>query len=174
MIRATMMILALAAAAAGSAPAASPAPDFTHVQPAEWINSEPLALANLAGRVVLVEFWTFDCINCRRSLPWLEAVHARYRDAGLVIVGVHSPELARERDADNVRAAVKQLGIEYAVMLDPDFSTWKAFGNRYWPAFYLIDRQGRIAATVFGELHDGTARGDAFEQEIRRLLAVRG
>ncbi len=169
-----MLIFALAASAAGSAPAATQAPEFTHAKPAEWLNSEPLTLAGLRGRVVLVEFWTFECINCRRSLPWLKAVHSRYHDAGLVVVGVHSPEFESERDADNVRAAVKRLGIEYAVMLDQDFSTWNAFENRYWPAFYLIDRRGRVAGSAFGELHLDTARGDGFEQDVRRLLAERG
>ncbi len=146
-------------------------PEFTHPDAVDWINSGPLTREDLKGRVVLVEFWTFDCINCRRTLPWLKAVHARYGDEGLVIVAVHSPEFAAEREPDNVHAAVRRLGIEYPVMLDADFSYWNALGNRYWPAVYLVDRKGRIAARTFGELHPGTARGDGVEQEIRRLLA---
>lgn len=164
------MLAAHLASGAGNA-VADQAPEFTHRQTAEWINSEPLTLANLRGRVVLVEFWTYDCINCRNTLPWLKAAHARYRDRGLVVVSVHSPEFAQERDADNVRAAVQRLGIEYPVMLDNDFSYWKAFENRFWPAFYLIDRQGRVQASAFGELHAGTARGDGIEKTIQRLLA---
>lgn len=150
---------------------AGQAPEFTHRQAGEWINSDALTLESLRGRVVLVEFWTYGCSNCRNTLPWLKAVHARYRDQGLVVVGVHSPEFPQERDPGNVRAAVERLGITYPVMLDNDFSYWKAFANRYWPAFYAIDRQGRVHASAFGELHAGTARGDGFEKTIQRLLA---
>ncbi len=173
MTRVLTMLAVLAAVLATDAGAAlaDRAPEFTHRQTTEWINSEPLTLANLRGRVVLVEFWTYGCSNCRNTLPWLKAAHARYRDQGLVVVSVHSPEFAQERDAANVRAAVQRLGIEYAVMLDNDFSYWKAFENRYWPAFYLIDRRGRIQASEFGELHAGTARGDGVEKAIQRLLA---
>jgi thiol-disulfide isomerase/thioredoxin len=149
------------------------APEFTHSSPTEWINSEPRTVASLQGRVVLVEFWTFDCVNCRRTLPWLKAMHARYRDEGLVIVSVHTPELTHERDAANVRAAVKKLGIDYPIMLDNDFSYWNALGNHYWPACYLIGRTGRIEAMEIGELHRGEARGDRFERQIQRLLAAR-
>ena len=104
-------------------------------------------------------------------MPWLKAAHARYLDQGLVVVSVHSPEFPQEHDAGNVRAAVGRLGISYPVMLDNDFTYWKAFENRYWPAFYLIDRQGRVQASAFGELHAETARGDGFEKTIQRLLA---
>jgi thiol-disulfide isomerase/thioredoxin len=149
------------------------APELPHSDAASWINSPPLTLADLRGEVVLIEFWTFDCINCRRSLPWLAAMHERYRDQGLVVVGVHTPELAHERDPDNVRDAVERLGVTYPVMLDADYSYWNALGNRYWPAFYLVDRTGRIEATAIGELHLDDARGDRFEDEIRSLLADR-
>lgn len=157
--------------AARSETATAPAPEFTHRAPADWINSAPLTLDELRGRVVLIEFWTYDCINCRRTLPWLKAMHARYARDGLVVVGVHSPEFAHERGAARVRAAVERLGIEYAVMLDDDFSYWKALDNRFWPAFYLVGRGGRIERSAVGELHAGTARGDQVEEEIRRLLS---
>ena len=168
MIRILAILPALAASLAmeaGSAPAVR-APEFTHRQAAEWINSEPLTLEKLRGQVVLVEFWTYGCSNCRNTMPWLKAAHAHYRDQGLVVVSVHSPEFEEERDADNVRVAVKRLGVEYPVMLDNDFSYWKAFNNRYWPAFYLIDRQGRVQASAFGELHVGTARVDDFVERL--------
>lgn len=171
MTRATAILTVLAACLTMEAGAADPAPEFTHQHATDWINSEPLTLAELRGHAVLVEFWTFGCVNCRNTLPWLRAAHARYDGKGLVIVSVHSPEFAHERDGDKVRAAVQRLGIEYPVMLDNDFSYWNAFANRYWPAFYLIDRQGRVQASAFGELHAGTARGDAFEKTIQRLLA---
>ncbi len=167
-----LTILAACLTTQACAASADQAPEFTHRPATEWINSEPLTLAGLRGRVVLVEFWTYGCGNCRNTLPWLKAVHSRYRDKDLVVVSVHSPEFAQERDADNVRAVVERLGIEYAVMLDNDFSYWNAFENRYWPAFYLIDRQGRVHASAFGELHAGTARGARFEQSIRGLLGV--
>jgi thiol-disulfide isomerase/thioredoxin len=149
------------------------APELTHAEPASWINSPPLTLAALRGRVVLIEFWTFDCVNCRRSLPWLSAMHERYRDQGLVIIGVHTPELAHERDAANVREAVERLGVAYPVMLDADYSYWNALENRYWPAFYLVGPDGRIEATAIGELHRGDESGESFEGEIRSLLADR-
>lgn len=152
------------AATAGSAP------EFTHAEPGAWINSKPLTLAGLRGQAVVVEFWTFGCGNCLRTLPWLKTVHARYADKGLVVVSVHSPEFDHERDVDKLRAAVKRLDIRHAVMIDNDFSYWRAFGNRYWPAFYLVDREGRVVARAIGELHAGDPRGDGFEQRIQRLL----
>jgi thiol-disulfide isomerase/thioredoxin len=151
----------------------SQAPEFTHASADQWINSGPQTLAGLRGRVVLVEFWTFGCSNCLRTLPWLKAVHDRYGDQGLVIVSVHTPEFAHEREEAGVRAAVKKRDIEYAVMLDNDFSYWNALGNQYWPAFYLIDQSGDVAATAIGELHRGEPRGDDFERKILRLLVAR-
>lgn len=175
MRRSLVLIGALIAGLAGSSHAetATRAPEFTHANAAEWINSEPRTLANLQGQVVLVEFWTFGCSNCRNTLPWLKAMHAQYRDHGLVVVSVHTPEFAHERDAAKVHDAVKRLGIDYPVMLDNDFSYWKALENRYWPAFYLVGRTGRIEATAIGELHRGETRGDRFEEQIRTLLAAR-
>ncbi len=153
--------------------APSPAPEFTHTSADQWINSRPQTLAELRGRVVLVEFWTFGCSNCLHTLPWLKAVHERYGEQGLVIVSVHTPEFAHEHDVAKVRAAVKKHGIGYAVMLDNDFSYWNALANRYWPAIYLIDRTGDVTATAIGELHHGEPRGDDFEGKIQRLLAAR-
>jgi len=158
----------------GSVPAMSAeAPEFTHHAAAEWLNSPPLRLADLRGEVVLVEVWTFDCYNCRNTLPWLKAIHSEYEAKGLRVVGVHTPELPQERVPDNVRAAVKELGVTWPVMLDADFSYWRALNNRYWPAFYLVGRDGRIALAAFGELHRGTERGDRMESRIRELLATR-
>lgn len=158
----------------GSVPGmAADAPEFTHGGSAEWINSAPLRLADLHGDVVLVEFWTFDCYNCRNTLPWLKAIHTEYAPGGLKVISVHTPELPQERDPENVRAAVKNLGISYPVMLDADFSYWRALNNRYWPAFYLVGRDGRIELAAFGELHRGTKRGDTMEARIRDLLAKR-
>ncbi len=116
-----------------------------------WLNSPPLTMAALRGRVVLVDFWTYSCINCLRSLPYVRAWADRYRDKGLVVIGVHAPEFAFERDVANVRRAVAGLRIDYPVAIDDDYAIWRAFDNQYWPAHYLIDARGRIRETHFGE-----------------------
>jgi thiol-disulfide isomerase/thioredoxin len=110
---------------------ATEAPEFPHQAATDWINSAPLTLASLRGSVVLVEFWTFDCYNCRNTLPWLKSIHAEYGSRGLKVVSVHTPELEQERNPANVRAAVKELGITYPVMIDGDHSYWRAMKNRY-------------------------------------------
>ena len=133
-----------------------------------WLNTpggKPLSIASLRGKVVIVDFWTYSCINCLRTLPHLKAWGRAYRSDGLVILGVHSPEFAFERVPDNVRSAVRRLGIRYPVALDNDFATWRAYDNDYWPAKYLIDRAGRVRYTHFGE----GAYGET-ETWIRRLL----
>jgi thiol-disulfide isomerase/thioredoxin len=150
------------------------APPLTATRADAWINSPPLSWPGLRGKVVLLEFWTFGCSNCRNTLPWLKAVDTKYRNQGLVIIGVHTPEFAHERVPANVQQAVRDLGIRYPVMLDPAFEYWKRLNNRYWPAFYLIDRHGRIVATAIGELHAGEPRGDRFEAQLRaELMAPR-
>ncbi|HEY1597735.1 MAG TPA: cytochrome c biogenesis protein DipZ [Thermoleophilaceae bacterium] len=146
------------------------APDFTNTQ--RWFNTpggHPLSLAGLRGRVVLVDFWTYTCINCIRTLPYLKAWDARYRNAGLTIVGVHTPEFPFEHDTGNVKQAIASDGIKYPVVQDNNYGTWTAYGNQYWPAEYLIDAQGRVRYTHFGE---GDYSKD--EQAIRGLLAERG
>lgn len=153
------ILLLVAATNAHSATDEALAPEFSHHAAAEWINSQPQSVAALRGKPVLIEFWTFDCVNCRRTLPWMKAVQERYARDGLAIVSVHTPEFSHEKDPTNVREAVRRLGISYAVMLDSDFSYWGAMGNRYWPAFYLIDRHGRIVATRIGEPTGGDWRG---------------
>lgn len=140
------------------------APEFAGLGP--WINSPPLSLAQLKGKVVLVDFWTHACVNCIRTLPHLQQLHERYARQGLVIVGVHSPEFAFERDTDNVRAAIKRHGLTYAVAQDNGFATWTAWRNLYWPAQYLVGPDGRVVMRHFGE--GGEAALDA---AIQRLLA---
>ncbi len=116
-----------------------------------WINSEPFTFEEQRGKVVLVDFWTYTCVNCIRTLPYLKAWHERYADKGLVIVGVHTPEFDFEKDRDNVVEATEGFGLEYPVAQDNDFKTWRAFNNRYWPAKYLVDKDGLIRYTHFGE-----------------------
>jgi thiol-disulfide isomerase/thioredoxin len=166
----------LVALLSGGPAAASPpqAPELPPLGAGAWINSPPLELAALRGRPVLVEFWTFGCSNCRNTLPWLARVHERYAPEGLVVIGVHSPEFDFERDPQAVAKHVRQLGIRYPVLVDNEFRYWKALGNRFWPAFYLIDPQGRIVATRIGELHAGGRSADDFERQIAALTAGRG
>jgi cytochrome c biogenesis protein CcdA/thiol-disulfide isomerase/thioredoxin len=130
-----------------------------------WINSSPLTLQQLRGKVVLIDFWTYSCINCLRTLPHLKSWYATYHDKGLVIIGVHTPEFAFEHVSSNVRAAVKRLGIDYPVVQDNRYKTWDNYANQYWPAEYLIDRQGHVRHTHFGE-----GEYDQTEALIRRLL----
>ena len=139
------------------------APGFQGVD--TWLNSKPLTLKGLHGKVVLVDFWTYSCINCLRTLPHLEAWDARYRRAGLVIVGVHTPEFAFEHVVSNVRAATKRLGVRYPVAIDNGYKTWDAYGNDAWPAEYLIDRSGHVR-----EIKKGEGDYDGTEQTIRTLL----
>jgi thiol-disulfide isomerase/thioredoxin len=134
-----------------------------------WINSKPLTLQQLRGRVVLIDFWTYSCINCLRTLPYVKAWDARYRASGLTIVGVHTPEFAFERVPANVRENTKKLGVEYPVALDSDYGTWNAWHNQYWPAKYLIDRSGHVRLFHFGE-----GEYDETESAIRELLAENG
>jgi thiol-disulfide isomerase/thioredoxin len=158
----------------GGAQAASPAlaPQFTHTHTEDWINSSPLTWAQLRGRVVLIEFWAFDCINCLHSAAWVESVAKQDAAAGLTVIGVHTPELSEERLGANVRDAVKRLGITYPVMIDGDYSYWNAFKNQYWPAFYLIGRDGRVRAQAIGEMHAGDSDASQFDLAIKQVLAA--
>ena len=133
----------------------------------QWFNSPPLTVAALRGKVVLLDFWTYSCINCLRTLPHLEAWYAAYHRYGLQIIGVHSPEFAFEHVASNVSAAIKRLGIRYPVVQDNNFATWDNYSNEYWPASYLIDQQGRIRAYDTGEGGYST-----MEENIKQLLGV--
>jgi thiol-disulfide isomerase/thioredoxin len=171
-IAAVMLMLPLVQAARGGivrTPLA--APEFTHTAPDEWLNSTPLMLADLRGKVVLVDFWTFECWNCYRSFPWLNALEARLKDKGLQVIGVHSPEFERERNPESVRRKIRDFGLDHPVMIDNDFSYWKAMANRYWPAYYIIDRQGVIRAAYAGETHEGDAQAREIEKVIELLLA---
>ena len=144
---------------------AAPAPEFQGID--HWINSKPLTLQALRGKPVLVEFWTYDCINCVHVIPHVKQWHATYASKGLVVVGVHTPEYAHERITGNVEDAVKRFGIRYPVAQDNAYATWNAYGNQYWPALYLIDPQGRVVYTHFGE-----GQYDETEGRIRQLLGL--
>jgi thiol-disulfide isomerase/thioredoxin len=136
-------------------------------QASAWLNSEPLAAAALRGRVVLVDFWTYSCVNWLRTLPYVRAWAERYADRGLVVVGVHAPEFGFEHDLENVRHAVGELGVGYPVVIDNDFAIWRSFDNHYWPAVYLLDGGGQVRFHHFGE-----EAYEETERAIQQLLDV--
>ncbi|MCY4654569.1 MAG: redoxin domain-containing protein, partial [Dehalococcoidia bacterium] len=145
------------------------APDLR--QTGGWINSEPFTLdeAQEEGKVVLIDFWTYTCINCIRTLPYVREWHDKYADHGLVILGVHTPEFAFEHEYDNVVEAAGKFELEYPIVQDNEFGTWRAFNNRYWPAKYLIDHNGKIRYNHFGE-----GAYDETEMKIREILEEAG
>ncbi len=144
-----------------------PAPNIRGIS--AWINSQPLNISSLRGKVVLVDFWTYSCINCIRSIPHLNAWYSAYGNNGLVIIGVHTPEFQFEHNYSNVYAAVQEFGIKYPVALDNNYSTWDAYGNEYWPADYIIDKNGDIRYESFGE-----GNYNQTESVIRALLINAG
>jgi thiol-disulfide isomerase/thioredoxin len=132
----------------------------------DWINSEPLKLENLRGHVVLIDFWTFGCYNCRNTLPSLKDWNHRYREKGLTIIGVHSPEFDEEKNVENLRRQISSLGITYPVVTDNDYRTWNAYKVEAWPTIFLLDKRGRIRW-----MHVGEGAYDATERLIQQLLA---
>ncbi|MDB5892133.1 MAG: Redoxin protein [Polaromonas sp.] len=163
-------MLALAAAPCARA-VASPslhdhgtAPEFDGIE--QWLNSAPLSMAGLRGKVVLIDFWTYACINCLRTLPHVNRWADTYRAQGLVVVGVHTPEFAFERSTSNLQTAMRRFGVKHPVAQDNRYATWKAYANQYWPAKYLVDARGRIRYQHFGE-----GRYDETEAAIRNLLS---
>lgn len=145
----------------------STAPDFVGVT--GWLNSAPLSIASLRGKVVLVDFWTYGCVNCVHTLPYVTQLYERYKDKGLVVIGVHTPEFPFEASLGNVRAALQRHGIHYPVAQDNNSATWNAYRNQYWPAQYVIDRNGRI---VFS--HAGEGAYDTIEHTVQALLNDKG
>jgi thiol-disulfide isomerase/thioredoxin len=141
----------------------STAPNFAGIS--NWFNSAPLSIAGLRGKVVLVNFWTYGCVNCVNTLPHVVELYAKYKDRGLVVVGVHTPEFPFERSASNVQAALKRHGITYPVAQDNDSQTWNAWRNQYWPSQYIVDQSGKI---VFQ--HDGEGQYEQIDRTIARLL----
>jgi thiol-disulfide isomerase/thioredoxin len=135
----------------------------------EWLNSTPLTESALRGKVVLIDFWTYTCINWRRTLPYVRAWAEKYREQGLVVIGIHAPEFSFERNMNNVRWALKEMRIDYPVAVDNGYVIWRAFNNQYWPALYFIDAQGRIRHHYFGE-----GAYEQLEMVIQRLLAEAG
>ncbi len=143
-----------------------PAPEITN---ATWLNSAPLRMAELKGKVVMVEFWTFGCYNCRNVEPYVKQWYQQYKNQGFVVIGVHSPEFSHEREIENVRRYLKEHEISFPVPIDNEFSTWNRYGNRYWPAMYLIDKRGIIRHVKIGE-----GGYSETERQIQALLAEPG
>ena len=146
-----------------AAPPQKKLPEFEGIS--EWLNGAPLTIASLKNQVVLIQFWTFSCINCQRTLPYIVQWHQRYAAQGLRVIGVHTPEFGYERDANNVKQALRKNQITYPVPLDNAYKTWQAYSNQYWPNLYLADRQGILRYS-----HSGEGAYDTTEQTIRRLL----
>ena len=134
-----------------------------------WLNTEPLTPADLQGKVVLIDFWTYSCINCIRTLPYLQQWHETYKDSGFILLGVHTPEFAFEKERENVAEAIQKYGLEYPVAQDNNYETWRAFENQFWPAHYLLDVQGNIRFTHFGE-----GKYAETESAIQQLLLEAG
>ncbi|MDX2083104.1 MAG: thioredoxin family protein [Rickettsiales bacterium] len=141
------------------------APEIIGIE--KWFNGNAQKISNLKGKVVLIDFWTYSCINCLRTLPHIKELHEKYGDKGLVIIGIHAPEFEFEKNPQNVENAVKRFGIKYLVALDNSLSTWKNFDNHYWPAHYLINQQGKVVYEHFGE-----GKYDVMENNIAALLAL--
>ncbi len=148
-----------------------PAPEFNHQNAADWLGGPPMKLADLRGKVVVLDFWTFGCWNCYRSFPWLNSVRERFAAQGVQVLGIHTPETDRERDPADILANMKKYEVNNPVMIDNDFSYWKAMGNRYWPTFYVLDKKGRVRGQFIGETHAGDKRALALEAMLKKLLA---
>lgn len=145
------------------AAAGKPLPDFQGIQ--QWLNSDPLTIADLKGNVVLIQFWTFACINCQRTLPYIVKWNSKYAAQGLRVVGIHTPEFAFEREPNNIKRALEQHQITYPVPVDNEYKTWKAYNNEYWPHLFLADRRGFMRYD-----HIGEGAYDTTEQTIQQLL----
>ncbi|MCW8930367.1 MAG: redoxin family protein [Gammaproteobacteria bacterium] len=147
-------------------------PEFTHTQASSWINSEPLTVASLINqdKVILIDMWTFDCWNCYRSFPWLNALEEKYQKQGLQIIGVHTPEFEHEKIRTNIEKKVKEFKLHHPVMIDNNFSYWRSLNNRYWPTYYLVNQQGEIVYSHVGETHKGDRKAVNLENKLKELL----
>ena len=147
-----------------------PAAEFHHADKTDWINSEPLMLDDLKGKVVLLDFWTFDCWNCYNSFPWMNKLEKQYKRKGLQVIGVHTPEFDHEKVRNNIEAKVKEFKLHHPIMIDNDFTYWRAMNNKYWPAFYILDKKTNVRAVYFGETHEGDGQAKEIEKKIIELL----
>lgn len=145
-------------------------PEFTEKSAEAWINSSPLSVSDLQGSVVMLDVWTYGCWNCYRSIPWMLTLEERFGKAGFQIVGIHTPEFEHEHQRENVVAKMQEFKVTHPVMMDNEFRYWKALNNRYWPTFYIVDKQGDIRGRFIGETHADSARALQMESLISQLL----
>ena len=168
---AVITVKTLTPSIAGTLSEPFPAAEFHHNQTEDWINSKPLMLDDLKGKVVLLDFWAYGCWNCYRSFPWMNKLEKRLEEKGLQVIGVHTPEFAHEKVRANIEAKVREFKLHHPIMIDNDFTYWRAMHNKYWPAFYIIDKQSQVRAVFFGETHEGDAQAKQIEETIKQLLS---
>ena len=145
-------------------------PEFTQIDEAAWINSRPLLVNDLRGKVVLIDVWTYGCWNCYNSFPWLRSVEEKFADQDFTVIGIHTPEFDREKERENVVKKVEEFELHHPVMMDNDFAYWRALRNKYWPAYYIVDKEGNIRKGFVGETHKGDRRAKKIEKLIAKLL----
>jgi thiol-disulfide isomerase/thioredoxin len=145
-------------------------PEFTQVDEAAWFNSKPLLSEDLRGKVVLIDVWTYGCWNCYNSFPWLRGVEEKFADQDFTVIGIHTPEFEREKDPENVAKKIADFELHHPVMLDNDKAYWHELRNRYWPAYYIVDKKGNIRDAFIGETHEGDRRAKKIEKLIAKLL----
>jgi len=145
-------------------------PEFTQVDPAAWINSKPLSVKDLRGKVILIDVWTYGCWNCYKSFPWLRALEDKFSDQDFQVIGIHSPEFDREKERDNVVKKVEEFMLHHPVMMDNNRAYWRSLHNRYWPAYYIVDKEGSIRDAFIGETHAGDRNAKKIEKLITKLL----
>ena len=145
-------------------------PEFTQTDPAAWINSKPLTVADLRDKVILLDIWTYGCWNCYRSFPWLKSVEEKFSDEDFLVIGIHTPEFDHEKERKNVVKNVERFMLHHPVMMDNNFAYWRSLRNRYWPAYYVVDKKGYIRDAFVGETHIGDRRANKIEMLIEKLL----
>ena len=145
-------------------------PEFTQMDPAAWINSKPLSVEDLRGKVLLIDVWTYGCWNCYQSFPWLRGVEEKFSGQDFQVIGIHTPEFDREKVRESVVKKVEEFMLHHPVMMDNDFAYWRSLRNRYWPAYYIVDKKGNIRDAFIGETHKGDRRAKKIERLIAKLL----
>lgn len=147
------------------------APEFSQTDSKYWINASPKKISDYKGKVLLIDVWTFSCWNCYRSFPWMTATENKYKSKGLEVVGIHTPEFDHEKVRRSIEEKAKEFNLHHPIMMDNDFTYWRALNNQYWPAYYLIDKKGRIRHLYIGETHANTPKSKAIDLAIEVLLA---
>ena len=166
----TVILQDMTQAAGGVLKSPVQAPEFTQISKQDWINSRPLSIKDLRGKVVLLDFWAFGCWNCYRSFPWMNAMENRLDKESFQIIGVHTPEFENEKVKEDIVAKAKEFKLHHPIMIDNDSAYWRAMNNRYWPAYYILDKTGKVRAAFFGETHEGDLRAREIEETIKMLL----